>query len=119
MKAEIIVRQVEQALEPLTWCAERQLELISQLGVGTDELALEFDDALQSVRGAVGSKLLPNKVLEALTPVDQALAEMTLGPQQVWETTAVINSRAWADLRTTAKDSLNKLKTINLDAENP
>ncbi|MGW2331549.1 hypothetical protein ACWC5C_38165 [Streptomyces sp. NPDC001700] len=52
-------RQLIATLDALGWDSDQQLEHISQLSVGVDELALEFDDVYQFASGKRREGALP------------------------------------------------------------
>ncbi|MFI5678788.1 hypothetical protein [Streptomyces cellulosae] len=117
MRADIVIRQLEKALERLAWDAEKQIDFISRLRVGVDELALEFDDAFRPVSGLTRDGTMPKSVTKALDSVDKILTEMTRSPEAEWTPTAVRNSQSWKILRNTARESLNLLREVEIDID--
>lgn len=115
MRVENIVRQLERALERLTWDPDQQLEFISRLGVGPDELALEFDDSFRIASGMADQSMLPSSVMEILRPIDDILAGMTNSGPAEWTTRAVSESQTWVSLRDAAQVSLESLRRTDFN----
>lgn len=109
MTVESVSRQLQRALTHLAWKAEKQIDYISRLAVGPDELALEFDDAFRVASGMVSEGILPETFRDLLVPMDELLTEMTHGTQDEWSVDSLTHSSAWNCLRRLATDALNHL----------
>ncbi|WP_033323648.1 hypothetical protein [Streptomyces yerevanensis] len=117
MKVDVAVRQLEQALERLSWDAERQIDYTRRLGVGVDELALEFDDSYRPVSRLIEEGLLPEALSEAIKFIDQSLEGMTRTPEDKWTEDAVRASQEWLDMRKTARQAVSLLQGIEFDTD--
>ncbi|GAA4238168.1 hypothetical protein GCM10022254_52990 [Actinomadura meridiana] len=93
-------------LERLTWDAGAQLDYIDELGVGPDELALEFDDALHTVRARAADGSVP----VTMSDVDAHLDEMTRQGPDAWTELSMRTSPEWSALRVLARTALIELR---------
>jgi hypothetical protein len=115
MRVDVVIRQLERTLERLSWNAEQQIEYMSRFGVGSDEMALDFDDAFRTTSGMIRQGLMPDSLREALHPVDEILTEMTDSHEDEWDEEAVSESRTWSILRKAAATSLISLKETEFE----
>ena len=95
-----------QAVRRLAASPEGQQAYLRQLGTApsTDELALEFSDALMLEKG-----LLDDVVRAAAVQLDEQLAGMS-GPQheELWTLAALHTSEEWARVRELAAETLRR-----------
>ncbi|MGW2698997.1 hypothetical protein [Streptomyces sp. NPDC001340] len=117
MRTDLALQQLEKALNHLTLDPERQIAHISRLGVGPDELALEFDDAFRTVSGMINEGRLPEPLREPLDIIDNLLQEMTRTPEGKWTRDAILNSRDWSTLRELARNSLSALRKVRPEGD--
>lgn len=115
MRIDVAIRQLERALERLSWNAEQQIEYMSRFGVGSDEMALDFDDAFRTTSGMIRQGIMPDSLRETLRPVDEILTEMTDSHEDEWDEEAVSESRIWSILRKAAATSLISLKETEFE----
>ncbi|MEU2513553.1 hypothetical protein [Streptomyces syringium] len=100
---ERAVQELLRAVRILASDADVQIEYVQRLGVGPDEMALEFDDAFRQVAGVTGMGFLPEGVMEAARPIDDQLQRMTSLPEDVWSKCSVRSSSEWQKLRLLAR----------------
>ncbi|MFB8248833.1 hypothetical protein ACFC5X_27800 [Streptomyces sp. NPDC055952] len=103
-------QQLRRASKQLAWDANTQIEYITGLAVGPDELALQFDDVFRVASGMVTEGYLSEDLGALLTPVDEMLREMTQSAQEEWSIDAVRHSARWAHLRDLALAVLQYLE---------
>ncbi|MFD7584694.1 hypothetical protein ACFV84_04580 [Kitasatospora sp. NPDC059811] len=84
----------------------RQLEYIKTERVGVDEIALQFDDVLNLVQGAVDEGSLSPEILELLLPIDSQLKEMTESKEDLWDDESLSEASEWDELRLAAQQAL-------------
>jgi hypothetical protein len=117
MKVDVAVHQLEQALERLSWDAERQIDYTRRLGVEVDELALEFDDSYRPISRLIEEGLLPETLGGAIKFIDQSLDGMTRTPEDKWTEDSVRDSQEWLDLREKARQAVSLLQGIEFDTD--
>ncbi|MFF4533962.1 hypothetical protein ACFY1P_32420 [Streptomyces sp. NPDC001407] len=109
-------RNLARALELLAADAEEQVAYVSELGVGVDELALEFDDLFRHAHGLVASELIPGAVIEALRTVDVELRNMTDSSDSLWEEDAVRAAPEWRSLRSAARNAGIDVRSMGVES---
>ncbi|MEU6350005.1 hypothetical protein ABZ896_11825 [Streptomyces sp. NPDC047072] len=114
MRVDVAVRQLEKSLECLSWDASRQIDHVRGLGVGPDELALDFDDSFRVVSGMIAEGVIPDSLGGPLGSVDAILEDMTRTPEEKWSESAVRNSQVWCDLRVAARKALDVLRGLEV-----
>jgi hypothetical protein len=105
------VASLEQSLQLLTRSADQQLGYMRHLGVGADEMVLEFDDAFRVVSGMVSEGLMSPFISESSRPVDEILTAMTDSPGEEWTERAVLESVAWERLREASRTALRIVRS--------
>jgi hypothetical protein len=101
-------------LEVLTWEADRQLAYIDRIGVGVDELALQFDDAFHLAESKVRDGLLSGEMFHLLELLDERFEEMTSGPGCLWSTEGLSEAPEWKDVRSLASRALSGLGGVEV-----
>ncbi|MEV7755969.1 hypothetical protein [Streptomyces griseofuscus] len=88
-----------------------QLAWIEKYQVVTDELALEFDDALRLMAGFQEEVLLNEDAMGKLRLIDSVLDEMS-GRENAgsWSREALATDAGWRQVRTLARDALVSLQ---------
>jgi hypothetical protein len=94
------------SLQAVAQPADVQLLLFPDFVVQTDEVMLDFDDALLLIKGELWSTLTPSQV-EALIRIDDKMTEMTreFDPNRIPED-ALRSDPQWEELRALAKQAL-------------
>lgn len=95
---------LEERLQALAMPAEVQLTLFPEGSAKVDELALEFDDALEMRWTAKRRQITPEQDA-LLRRIDSALDEMS-GPKPFWSEDALRASPQWQAVRNVAKEAL-------------
>ncbi|MGK5547107.1 hypothetical protein ACSNOH_20595 [Streptomyces sp. URMC 127] len=108
-RTDAFVRQLVRALRNLSSDAESQIAFTHRLGVGVDEIALEFDDVFRQAHGMCATGLLPEQIEDALRPIDSQLQQMTNSRQPVWNEDSVRSSPEWRAVRSLAREALDRL----------
>ncbi|MER5650157.1 hypothetical protein [Streptosporangium sp. NPDC002524] len=109
-KSKGFYQWIADVLEQLSWDPARQLDYIRAAKVGADEIALQFDDAFQLVRGRVHDGSLNHEALQALLPVDAQLRSMTEEGPDLWSNEALSADQKWQELRITAERAKAEFK---------
>jgi hypothetical protein len=80
--------------------SSKQEAYLERLGVGVDELALEFDDLFRLAGGKLQAGELAAHEYDALSALDKALQDMS-GPAraELWTVDALRNRSEWAEVR--------------------
>ncbi len=81
---------------------DEQVRYVRALGVGPDEIALEFDDACRGVRGLSEMGVLPGRLVEGIRPLDRKLQTMTASAKGLWSESGMLHSSEWEELRSLA-----------------
>ncbi|WP_405555378.1 hypothetical protein [Streptomyces sp. NBC_01171] len=93
------VRVVREALALVAASAEEQQEWVRRAGVGSDEIALMFDDVWR-----LGEGLLPG-----LRAIDAVFAEMSADHTvDHWSLSALAEDEGWARARVLAREILGR-----------
>ena len=99
--------QVQDALATLAMPAVKQLERVGALGVGIDELALEFDDVAPARSKLVADSELTQEQADAIGRVENQLRRITSAGQRRWTEEAVRTGDDWSELRRLAAVALD------------
>jgi hypothetical protein len=111
MDAERAMHELKRCLSLLASPGREALAAIPDGCVKSDELALEFDDALRVARGAMWPRLTP-EARAALEAVDQLLTRMSGEQnQELWTDGAVIAHPRWMEVRIGARLARDLLAT--------
>lgn len=96
------IKLMKEALETLALPPNEQAAYLLKGGYGdcTDELALEFDDAYQIIKGYFGKQRLPSEAENLLESIHSQLNSIS-GPQhsEFWTTVALKERQEWASIR--------------------
>ncbi|MFI0737756.1 hypothetical protein ACH4PU_06510 [Streptomyces sp. NPDC021100] len=103
VQPDAFLRQALSVLDVLAFDAEQQVHHVRCLGVGVDEMALEFDDVFRQGVGMEAEGLIAREVMSCMIPVDEILQRMTEATTPLWTEKAVRASVEWAELRTAAE----------------
>lgn len=92
------VKSLKKALKTLSLSPDAQAAYLANGGYGdyADELALEFDDAYQVIKGYFGQKLLPPQAENLIEAIHSRLDSIS-GPDKAefWRTTALRDRAEW------------------------
>lgn len=101
--------ELYQALQRLASPAVQQRAYLRQLGdVDADELALEFDDIVGTVKALVDAGRITPQLGDAIVAVDQQLATMSREDSEgLWHAEALEESPAWTRVRELAAAALS------------
>lgn len=106
------IAQLVAALQRLAADPAVQTAYLASLGVNPslDELALEFDDAYRIVQPRFRELGVSPQAIARLARVDDALAKMSGARNaQLWESSALASSDAWAKLRSLASEAIQAI----------
>ena len=98
-----------EVLDVLTWPADQQLDYIRGLGVGIDEMALQFDDAFRIAINKVDERSLDAETFDLLKRIDERFGVMTKQGGSVWNEEGLSRSSEWQDIRALATEARSKL----------
>jgi hypothetical protein len=104
---------LQRALQAIAQPPEIQMELFPTFVVVADELALDFDQALQYARYKVGSQWTEAQI-KALESLDREL-EANSGPDkpEIWETPDCLSHPSWSAFRELASAALSAFDWSN------
>ena len=101
------MQQLWDAVELLARPAGKQIQYLTENGVGPDELALTFDDAFIVFKGnADRRREVSSPQFVAMTALDSALDAMSDDATH-WTTEAVRSDRAWEEVRKLASAAMS------------
>ncbi|GAB3951996.1 hypothetical protein [Streptomyces sparsus] len=98
--------------------SERQINYCRLLGVGIDELALEFDDIYRTAAALERVGSIPEGVVAQLSAIDGFFEGMTVSETNVWTEDAVKHSPIWEEVRSAARLAEVAVRRL-LSAMNP
>lgn len=108
------IKLMKEALETLALPPNEQASYLVKGGYGdcTDELALEFDDAYQTIKGYFGKKRLPSEAERLLESIHVQLKSIS-GPQhsEFWTASALKEKGEWKSIRDLAFLARQVLRT--------
>jgi hypothetical protein len=104
-----LLAQIKAALDGLAMAPERQLERAKELGVGNDELALEFDDVSRGRVRLVAEGIMSRDQAAMVAAVELQLSKMTSAGPARWKDTAILTGEDWAELRRLAQSAAHAL----------
>ncbi|WKU46568.1 hypothetical protein Q3V23_22320 [Streptomyces sp. VNUA116] len=110
--AESTKLQLIQAVRLLASNPDVQAEYVQRLGVGPDEIALEFDDAFRRAVGAAGMGLLPDEMVKITQPLGEQLQRMTESQEDIWSEVGMMSSTEWGVLRTLATRAMEGISKL-------
>lgn len=102
--------QLQDALAALAMPSTAQLERVKALGVGIDELALEFDDVARARGKLVLDGELSDGQALAVARVEAQLHSITAAGGRRWTDEAVRAGEDWSKLRRLAQAALDSMK---------
>lgn len=101
--------QLQDALATLAMPSRAQLERAKAIGVGIDELALEFDDVARARGKLVLDGELSDEQALAIVQVEAQLQRITAAGPQRWTDEAVSAGEDWSELRRLAQSALDSM----------
>lgn len=104
-----LLAQLRAALDVLAMPPERQLEHARQLGVGNDELALEFDDVGPARTLLVKDGLLSGEQAASVAAVERQLSRISSAGPSRWTNAALLSGEDWEELRRLAQSASHAL----------
>jgi hypothetical protein len=108
MSDQRVVR-LEQVLRLLASPAEDQLAYARRIGVGNDEMALEFDDIAGARHTLLSNGVLSAAQAEAIAAVAKRLNGITTAGPSRWGDAAIRSGEDWEELRGLAKQAVDLL----------
>lgn len=105
-----LMREIISTLERLAMPGPDQLAYLDQIGVGVDELALEFDDVAPARTKLVSDGRMSVAQSEAIAAVNEQLERMTAAGASRWTRDAVLTGADWQDTRRRARLALDALR---------
>ena len=101
-----LVERLLSSVQRLAAPAEEQLRYVRELGVGNDEIALEFDDVAGTRRTLVIDGMLSEEQAEAIAAIDVQLRRISSAGAVRWTDEAMRTGEDWAALRSAAQSAL-------------
>lgn len=109
----VLLRRLADALEHLSWPAERQRSYLQELGTSPslDELALEFDDALRTVAGVFTDPSIDAETQRMLSSIDVSLTVMSNRSDEPdrWDVRSLDENPRWVEIRKLAASVCRRL----------
>jgi hypothetical protein len=109
MSQKAVIRQIKVALETLASPADKQLAYVRGLGVGNDELALEFDDVSGTRRTLLADGTIDRDQADAIAAVERRLTSITRAGAARWTDIAITTGEDWREVRELAVAALGAL----------
>jgi len=100
-------RALVEAARRLAISADQQECYLTQLGVGVDEIALEFDDLFRLAATKLDAGAIAAREYDVLCVLERALQEIS-GPKRadLWTVEALRGRSEWAKIRELANDAI-------------
>jgi hypothetical protein len=109
MTCEALVQQIKAALGNLAMSAAKQIAYVRERDVGTDELALEFDDVSATRRTLLADGNISQQQADAIGAVEHQLTSITRAGPIRWTTAAIEGGDDWKRVRELAELALRAL----------
>lgn len=107
-EVHFLMRDLREVTSRLALDAQSQFDYLSQLGTApmVDELALEFDDAYNTVAELRARDELSDHAVRALDEVNSALSAI---PEELWTEQALRTAPEWQRVRELATNATTQL----------
>ncbi|MFI7233444.1 hypothetical protein ACIBO5_60590 [Nonomuraea angiospora] len=105
--AKGVWRLLREALGYLSLSPSEQIEWIDSVGVGVDELALQFDDGYLPSWSAREAGWLSNELAGHLDEINQHLSDLTDEGPDPWRSEGLRRHPTWEQIRSLSRDALS------------